>query len=82
VILPIPNDAQFVTVEFARREGGTHKQRVTLRTGTFANKISDVIAAAIKGCKRRKVAVANVQRITHGKAVLFDYVTDTAARLR
>lgn len=79
----IPPNAQFVTVEFAKRDGTIHKQRVTT-SGLYlqpGNVIARIIAAATKGCKRRKIEVCNVQRITHGTAVLFHYL-DTGARFR
>ncbi len=81
MICHVPDDACFVVVEFAKRDGSTHKQRVTvLRGGAYEP--HDLIRKALRGCKRKKIDVGNVQRITHRKVTLFDYVTDTAEALR
>jgi hypothetical protein len=74
----IPLTALFVTVHFAKRDGSVHKQRVTVLPGMRDH--GQVIAAAVKGCKRRRIDIGNALRITHGESVLYDYVVDTRAR--
>ncbi len=70
--IAMPKGAQFLTVEFALTgvEPGT-----TVRQRIVANKdrVVDIIATALRGLKRRKVAnVGNMLRITHKGALLFE----------
>ena len=78
-LFTIPADASFVTVELARANGGSIKQRVTV---LGAMDLTRVITAAIRGCNRKRVKVGNVLRITHKEAVLFDAVADLKERMR
>jgi hypothetical protein len=87
VTLCIPDGAEYLTVVFAVVGGGTHKQRIDVhamrrgrRAGEWCDRVCDAITHAARSAKRRKVAVANCLRITHGKAVLFDNVADVAGR--
>lgn len=79
----IPREAEFLTVEFAKAgDEGVHKQRVTVCWAMRQSGVTKVIEAAVNGCKRNGVAVANVLRVTHKQAVLFDAVADLGRRLR
>lgn len=85
MMLCIPDAAEYLTVEFATRDGGTHKQRVTVlhrMRDPGPHGLRHVIEAAVKGCKRKGIAAANCLRVTHKAAVLFNYITDTTERLR
>lgn len=68
----MPEGAQFLTVEFALtgvEPGATVRQRIV------ANKyrVVDIITAALRGLKRRKISnVGNMLRITHKGALLFE----------
>jgi hypothetical protein len=74
MMLYIPNEAEFITVEFAKVGGGTHKQRLSTWALKSERRCALIIAAAVKGCKRKRVKVANALRITFKNNVLFDRV--------
>lgn len=78
--------ARVAIVTFAVPGGGEHHERVTVgswRSTTLTDgAIASTIRTATRACKDKGIAVANVLRIMRGKAMVFDYVTDTATRLR